>query len=156
MRRFSRDKEHKEGYEWLRFQESKLLTLLSLLSLLSLLFPVITDANIHPLTLSAHVAFSTIILKYSLTKIHIVAEDDGIYLEINNSKYTKIKDWNDNSITILATKPYNKGVLGKESIYAVTDDHKKKFIYEAHCHKVCPFIRSICKELSEIHQRRKD
>lgn len=71
MRRVYKDRKHSDGYEWLRFQESKLLTFFCAASLLTLAIPLLIGLSVGLITYLAHAFFVAIIVRHSLTLVDI-------------------------------------------------------------------------------------
>lgn len=154
MRRQNIDRCHKEGYKWMRFQESKLLTCI----FISLLFAAILPFHIDGLvSQNSHIGIVLILgffSKYIFTEYSIVTEDDGIFLEINKRKYIKLLDWNEKDFRFNTTVDkvfsfkINKRILSVE---------KHGFNYSVHqplCNSMHIFFQSVCDELLEVHYRK--
>ncbi len=154
MRRFNKDRSHREGYRWLRFQESKPLSAFTIALFLSLVYPFLFDFNVSVVTYAAHAIITAGVMRYSLCEISIAVDDDGIYLEVNKKRLRKIRGWEDPEIKFKAVKIDNKRFLKKESIVAYTHHGSEKEVYVTLCRKMNTFFQSACEELSKTHERK--
>jgi hypothetical protein len=154
VRRFNKDRSHKEGYSWLRFQESKPLAFFLFLVVITLPIPLFFEINSNKFAHIAHAIIAISFVRYAFTEIAIYAEEDGVYLEVNKKKTIKISDWDCGDAVFRSERNADDGFIKKESVYLVDSNGDEKKVYECLCNKMHIFFASACADLKETHERK--